>query len=124
MPDEPRVKILLSAGHKAEKGQGRTSVDALRQAMPWRLPMNSSACTHRAPRMAIWRFCSSRRRVQGRSYLRELRKRGIPVIVSGGSDFFLQPEVSTVVMLLRVLADRDDDEALFDLLGLGLLQRK
>lgn len=50
-------------------------------------------------------------------YLRELRKRGIPVIVSGGSDFFLQPEVSTVVMLLRVLADRDDDEALFDLLG-------
>lgn len=31
-PDEPRVKILLSAGHKAERGQGRTSVDALRQA--------------------------------------------------------------------------------------------
>ncbi|WP_417049604.1 3'-5' exonuclease, partial [Ellagibacter isourolithinifaciens] len=52
-------------------------------------------------------------------YLCELRRRGIPVIVSGGSDFFLQPEVSTVSMLLRVLADRDDDEALFALLGSG-----
>lgn len=117
-PDEPRVKILFSAGHKAEKGQGRTSVDALRQADAValadefeRLHMQGAAYGD----MAI--LLQSTKGAKAGPYLRELRKRGIPVIVSGGSDFFLQPEVSTVVMLLRVLADRDDDEALFDLLG-------
>lgn len=117
-PDEPRVKVLLSAGHKAEKGRGRTSVDALRQADAAALA-DEFAHLHEQGipygDMAI--LLQSTKGTKAGCYLRELRRRNIPVIVSGGSDFFLQPEVSTVVMLLRVLADRDDDEALFDLLG-------
>lgn len=117
-PGEPRVKILLSAGHKAEKGQGRTSVDALRQADAAALAdeferLHAQGASYGD--MAI--LLQSTKGTKAGPYLRELRRRGIPVIVSGGSDFFLQPEVSTVVILLRVLADRDDDEALFDLLG-------
>lgn len=118
LPDEPRVKILLSAGHKAEKGQGRTSVDALRQADAVALADEFERLhAQGAPYGDMAILLQSTKGAKAGSYLRELRKRGIPVIVSGGSDFFLQPEVSTVVMLLRVLADRDDDEALFDLLG-------
>lgn len=118
MPDEPRVKILFSAGHKAEKGQGRTSTDALRQADAVALAdeferLHAQGASYGD--MAI--LLQSTKGAKAGPYLRELRKRGIPVIISGGSDFFLQPEVSTVVMLLRVLANRDDDEALFDLLG-------
>lgn len=117
-PDEPRVKILLSAGHKAERGQGRTSVDALRQADAVALADEFERLHARGASygdMAI--LLQSTKGAKAGPYLRELRRRGIPVIVSGGSDFFLQPEVSTVSMLLRVLADRDDDEALFALLG-------
>ena len=118
LPDEPRVKILLSAGHKAEKGQGRTSVDALRQADAVALADEFERLhAQGAPYGDMAILLQSTKGAKAGPYLRELRKRGIPVIVSGGSDFFLQPEVSTVVMLLRVLADRDDDEALFDLLG-------
>ena len=117
-PDEPCVKVLLSAGHKAEKGRGRTSVDALRQADAAALAdefehLHEQGISYGD--MAI--LLQSTKGTKAGCYLRELRRRNIPVIVSGGSDFFLQPEVSTIVMLLRVLADRDDDEALFDLLG-------
>lgn len=117
-PDEPCVKVLLSAGHKAEKGRGRTSVDALRQADAAALADEFERLHEQGVPygdMAI--LLQSTKGTKAGCYLRELRRRNIPVIVSGGSDFFLQPEVSTIVMLLRVLADRDDDEALFDLLG-------
>lgn len=118
MPDEPRVKVLLSAGHKAEQGQGHTSADALRQADAKALAdeferLHAQGASYGD--MAI--LLQSTKGAKAGPYLRELRRRGIPCIISGGSDFFLQPEVSTVVMLLRVLANCDDDEALFDLLG-------
>ncbi len=118
-PDEPRVKILLSAGHKAERGRGGLRSTRCGKPTPWRLPTNSSGYMHGAPRMVTWRFCSSRRRAP----------RQVPTCAScAGAAYrsssrvdptFLQPEVSTVSMLLRVLADRDDDEALFALLGSG-----
>ena len=61
-PDEPRVKILLSAGHKAERGRGGLRSTRCGKPTPWRLPTNSSGYMHGAPRMVTWRFCSSRRR--------------------------------------------------------------
>lgn len=42
---------------------------------------------------------------------------GIPCIISGGSLFLTSDEVGTLVMLLRFIENRDDDEALFNLLA-------
>lgn len=116
--DEPRVKVLLSAGHKADKGQGKTSADVLRQVDAAMLAEEFERLHGQGASygdMAI--LLQSTKGTKAGPYLRELRRRGIPCVISGGSDFFLQPEVSTIVMLLRVMANRDDDEALFDLLG-------
>ncbi len=118
MDGEPRVKVLLSAGHKADEGQGRTSVDALRQADAVALADEFERLHEQgAPYGDMAILLQSTKGAKAGPYLCELRRRGIPCVISGGSDFFLQPEVSTIVMLLRVAADRDDDEALFDLLG-------
>lgn len=116
--DEPRVKVLLSAGNKNPEGRGKTSVAALRQTDARILADEFERLHEQGAEygdMAI--LLQSTKATKAGAYLRELRKRGIPCVVSGGSDFFLLPEVSVLVMLLRVLANHDDDEALFDLLG-------
>lgn len=115
--DEPRVKILLSAGHAGERG-ARTSVTCLREADAHALAdeferLHAQGASYGD--MAI--LLQSTKVSKSGPYLRELRRRGIPCIISGGSDFFCLPEVELVCMLLRVIADRDDDEALFTLLG-------
>jgi ATP-dependent helicase/nuclease subunit A len=47
---------------------------------------------------------------------RALTRRGIPYQISSGSGFFEAPEVKTLVNLLSVLEDHEDDIALFGLL--------
>ena len=121
--DEPRVKVLLSAGSKNPEGRGWTSSAALRQADACALA-DEFERLHRqgAPYGDMAILLQSTKASKAGAYLHELRKRGIPCVVSGGSDFFTLPEVSTLVMLLRVLANRDDDEALFDLLGSAMFE--
>lgn len=116
--DEPRVQILLSAGCKAQEGTGKPSVDRLRKT-------DASSLADEFERlhglgadygdMVI--LLRSTKATYAGAYLDELRRRGIPCVISGGSDFFMLPEVSYAVYLLRYLANRDDDEALFGLLG-------
>lgn len=116
--EEPRVKVLLAAGHKSESGRSYTSVDALRREDARAIADEFERLKGQGASygdMAI--LLQSTKATRAGAYLRELRSRGIPCIVSGGSDFFLLNEVGTLVMLLRVLANRDDDEALFALLG-------
>ena len=117
-PDEPRVKVLLSAGSKNPAGRGHTRVGDLRWADA-RAVADEFERLHEqgAPYGDMAILLQSTKSTKAGAYLSELRRRGIPCVVSGGSDFFTLPEVSTLVMLLRVLANRDDDEALFDLLG-------
>lgn len=117
----PRVKVLMSAGLKTEgRGHG-TKVDYLRRADAKALARELESLHGSDGKgasygdMAI--LVSSTKGDGARSIIKELRRRGIPCIVSGGSDFFKHPEVKIVSMFLRVLADRDDDEALYELLA-------
>lgn len=117
-PNEPRVKILLSAGCKAPEGRGRSSVESLRKADARSLADEFERLHEQGAHygdMAI--LLRSTKGTYADAYLDELRARGIPCVVSGGSDFFTLPEVSLAVLFLRYLADCDDDEALFGLLG-------
>ena len=116
--EDARVKILFSAGHKAESGRGSTPSDALRRADARALADEFERLHGQGAAygdMAI--LLQSTKATRAGAYLQELRARGIPCVVSGGSDFFLLNEVNVLVMFLRVLANRDDDEALFALLG-------
>lgn len=116
--NEARVKVLLSAGRKAETGRGKTSLSALREADAVALADEFQRLKSQGAQygdMAI--LLQSTKSARAGAYIRELRKRGVPCVVSGGSDFFLASEVKVLVMLLRVLANQDDDEALFALLG-------
>lgn len=117
--DEPRVKILLSAGRIPEGSKKRTvGKDKLRISDAVAVADEFERLHERgAPYGDMAILLASTKEAKAGFYLRELRSRGIPCIISGGSDFFLQPEVELVSMILRFLADPDDDEALFVLLG-------
>lgn len=115
LPDEARVKILMSAGFETDS---KPTVDCLRAA-------DAAAVADEFQRlhdkgasygdMAI--LVSSTKKGTAPAFLKELRKRNIPCVVAGGSDFFDHPEVKIISRLLRVIANRDDDEALYELLA-------
>ncbi len=115
---EPRVKLLVSAGEKAPRGSGATGVAALR-ASDAALVADEferyKAAGADYGDMAI--LLSSIKSTKAGAYVSELRRRGIPCIIAGGSEFYTQPEVVLLVLFLRFLEDQDDDEALFALLG-------
>lgn len=115
---EPRVKLLVSAGEKAFRGSGATGIGALR-ASDAALVADEferyKAAGADYGDMAI--LLSSIKSTKAGAYVSELRRRGIPCIIAGGSEFYTQPEVVLLVLFLRFLEDRDDDEALFALLG-------
>lgn len=116
--EEPRVKVLLSAGTKQEGSRSSTSTDSLRKADAIALADEFERLHQQGASygdMAI--LMQSTKSTYAGACLQELRSRGIPCVISGGSDFFTQPEVSIVAMILRVIANQDDDEALFNLLG-------
>lgn len=115
---EPRVKLLVSAGEKASRGSGATGIGALR-ASDAALVADEferyKAAGADYGDMAI--LLSSIKSTKAGAYVSELRRHGIPCIIAGGSEFYTQPEVVLLVLFLRFLEDRDDDEALFALLG-------
>lgn len=116
--DEPRVEILLSAGHKADEGPKRSSIASLRRSDATALAdeferLHENGASYGD--MAI--LMTSTKAPKSGPFVRELRKRGIPCMIVGGSDLYSMPEVAVVSMLLRVIANQDDDEALFELLG-------
>ncbi len=117
--DDTRVQVLFSAGSQdPENGRSYTKNDALRAADA-RAVADAFEEYHAlgAPYGDMAILLQSTKDAKAGAYLRELRSRGIPCVISGGSDFYTQVEVQLIVMLLRFIADRDDDEALFSLLG-------
>lgn len=115
---EPRVKLLVSVGEKAPRGSAATGIGALR-ASDAALVADEferfKAAGADYGDMAI--LLSSIKSTKAGAYVSELRRRGIPCIIAGGSEFYTQPEVVLLVLFLRFLEDQDDDEALFALLG-------
>ncbi|MGI6031839.1 MAG: UvrD-helicase domain-containing protein [Coriobacteriales bacterium] len=117
--DDCRVRVIFSAGSRSKENARRcTPVDALRAADARALADQFEALHEKGAAygdMAL--LLRSTKGSKSGAYVRELRSRGIPCVISGGSDFYSHPEVSACVAFLRFLADCDDDEALFELMG-------
>ena len=109
--DAPHLRLLFSAGAKSDEGTPSETV--MRHADAEAL---ADAFAELASRGASYGDMAILMRSTGpthsKPYLDALRKRGIPCVISGGSAFYTQPEVIALVQLLRVLENRDDDEAM------------
>ncbi len=116
VPGQPRVTMYLASGQKADSGRAYTSVADLREAEARFIADRFEELAAKGAlygQMAI--LMSSTK--QAGPYLAALRQRGIPCAVSGGSDFYLQPEVLVCTALLRVLELPDDDQPLLAVLA-------
>lgn len=111
---EPRVKLLLAAGLK--EGGKTASVDALRAAEAELIAEQFASLAGKGASYGDMALLMSSTKNAG-VYLTALREHGIPCAVSGGSDFYLQPELGYLTALLRVLELPDDDQALLELLA-------
>lgn len=112
----PRVELQLCAGSKNPEGRGASPVASLREAEAELIAERFEELARAgAPygSMALLMFSTK----SAAPYLAAMRRRGIPCAVSGGSDFFTQPEVVLMASLLRVLELPDDDKALLEVLA-------
>ncbi|MGN0072686.1 MAG: UvrD-helicase domain-containing protein [Coriobacteriales bacterium] len=112
----PRVELQLCAGSKNPDGRGSSSIASLREAEAELIAARFEELARAgAPygSMALLMFSTK----SAAPYLAAMRRRGIPCAVSGGSDFFIQPEVVLMSSLLRVLELPDDDKALLEVLA-------
>ncbi|MCD8199895.1 MAG: UvrD-helicase domain-containing protein [Coriobacteriaceae bacterium] len=108
--DDPRIHLLFAGGYD---GAG---VDRLRA-------VNAEALADEFERLhaagaSYGDMCILLRRTsKAQPFADALRSRGISCVISGGSTFYQQPEVRFLTDALRVLENRDDDAALFELLA-------
>ena len=115
-PGAPRVELQLCAGSKNPEGRGASSIASLREAEAELIAARfEELASAGAPygSMALLMFSTK----SAAPYLAAMRRRGIPCAVSGGSDFYTQPEVVLMSSLLRVLELPDDDKALLEVLA-------
>lgn len=112
----PRVELQLCAGSKNPEGRGSSPVASLREAEAELIAARFEELARAgAPygSMALLMFSTK----GAAPYLAAMRRRGIPCAVSGGSDFYTQPEVVLMSSLLRVLELPDDDKSLLEVLA-------
>lgn len=112
----PRVSLLLAAGEKSPNGRSSTHAADLRRAEAELIAERFEQFKRNGASWGQMAILMSSTKKAG-PYLAALRSRGIPCAVSGGSDFYLQPEVLTMTSLLRVLELPDDDRPLLDVLA-------
>lgn len=112
---EPRIRLRLSAGCKDPDGKSYTSIADLRRAEAQTLAQEFADLHEQGAEYGQMALLMSSTKKAG-AYLRAMRDLGIPCAVSGGSDFYKQPEVACLSSLLRVLELPDDDQALLDVL--------
>ncbi len=112
----PRVTMFLAAGMKSASGRATTSVADLRLAEAQFIAKRFEELASKGASYGQMAILMSSTKQAG-PYLEALRERGIPCAVSGGSDFYLQPEVLTMTALTRVLELPDDDQPLLSVLA-------
>lgn len=112
----PRVSLFLAAGQKSPNGRAFTHTADLRAAEAELIAERFAELAAKGARYGEMAILMSSTKAAG-PYLAALRSRGIPCAVSGGSDFYLQPEVATLAALLRVLELPDDDQPLLEVLA-------
>ena len=112
----PRVSLFLAAGQKGPSGSACTHATDLRAAEARLIAERFEALAAKGAHYGDMAILMSSTKAAG-PYLAALRSRGIPCAVSGGSDFYLQPEVLTLTALLRVLELPDDDRPLLEVLA-------
>lgn len=112
---EPRIRLRLSAGCKEPEGKSYTGVADLRRAEAQMLAREFAELHEQGAEYGQMALLMSSTKKAG-AYLRAMRELGIPCAVSGGSDFYKQPEVACLSSLLRVLELPDDDQALLNVL--------
>lgn len=112
----PRVSLFLAAGQKSPNGRASTHAADLRAAEAEFIAERFSKLAAEGAGYGEMAILMSSTKAAG-PYLAALRRRGIPCAVSGGSDFYLQPEVATLTALLRVLELPDDDQPLLEVLA-------
>ncbi len=112
----PRVSMYLAAGQKSPNGRSSTAVSDLREAEAQFIASRFEELAAKGASYGQMAILMSSTKSAG-PYLAALRERGIPCAVSGGSDFYLQPEVGVMTALVRVLELPDDDQPLLLLLA-------
>ena len=111
-----RVTMYLAAGQKSPNGRSSTAVSDLREAEAQFIASRFEELAAKGASYGQMAILMSSTKSAG-PYLAALRERGIPCAVSGGSDFYLQPEVGVMTALVRVLELPDDDQPLLLLLA-------
>ena len=112
----PRATLMLAAGEKSPNGRSSTHAADLRRAEAELIAQRFEELARKGASWGQMAILMSSTKKAG-PYLAALRSRGVPCAVSGGSDFYLQPEVLTMTSLLRVLELPDDDRPLLDVLA-------
>lgn len=113
---EPRVKLLLTAGSKNPDGRQYTGIGDLREAEAKAIAAEFAEYARNGAEYGQMALLMSSTKAAG-PYLAAMRELGIPCAVSGGSDFYTQPEIEHLTALLRVLELPDDDQALLTVLA-------
>ncbi len=117
----PLVNILFAGGKQFEEGGRKRYVTAetMRAASAEQLAEHFQQL-HEEEGAAYGSMALLLRSVtEGnvRPYMDAFKRAGVPCILSGGKGFYAQPEVHAFIAALRVLENRDDDEAMYQLLA-------